>query len=390
LGGWILVFDFKIPSEFCGYTLVEKLGSGGQAAVYKAIDTSLDRTIALKTIFHPLLINNPEVYKLFQSEARLAARLNHQNIVHINKFSECDGVPFIDMDLLPGSLADRIDKSGRMEFETAVEIALQVCGALDHAHPFMVHRDIKPENILIDADGMAKVSDFGLARILTEASVAHQSNTGHGTLAYMAPELWVSHKITKSVDIYALGVTLFEMIAGKTPFEGPTELMFQEQHRNSEVPSFPEEIRIPSAIFGVVKKAMAKSPQERYLSAQEMADALNDAIKRRPHRSIPAEEPIDESMLKSIQLEVEAGRKGAPLAFPPEIDTSFEMVQEINAVSPSIKVMGIGGGGSNAVSRMFKDKLPGIEYFSVNTDSQHLFRCDVSYPPTTGQVATPN
>lgn len=207
------------------YEIIEELGRGGFGIVYKARDLSLGRTIALK-VLHPQLAADVDFVERFRKEARNLAVLEHPNIVPIYDFGEVEGRYYIAMRYLSGgSLAVRIKQSAGIAYEEALQMLEQVGAGLSYAHGRgMIHRDIKPANILFDQNGVAVVTDFGLARVaqMTSSSSSSLGSGGVGTPYYRAPEIWRGEKATPAADQYSLVCVLVEMLTGKVLFDGET------------------------------------------------------------------------------------------------------------------------------------------------------------------------
>ncbi|MEW6188710.1 MAG: Stk1 family PASTA domain-containing Ser/Thr kinase [Actinomycetota bacterium] len=256
------------------YEIIEKIGSGGMADVYKAYDEVLHRTVALK-ILHPQFAQEENFVARFRREAQAAAGLNHPNIVNVHDWGSEDGTYFIVMEYLEGrNLKQIIADRGSLPFDIAVDIARQVCSALRFAHKHdIIHRDIKPHNIIITTEGEVKVTDFGIARAGT--STMTQTGTILGTAHYISPEQAHGAPATIASDIYSLGVVLFEMLTGKAPFEGESPVAIALKHAHESPPS-PRSINpdIPESLEAVVLKALSKHPSDRYQSAQEMREDL--------------------------------------------------------------------------------------------------------------------
>ena len=201
------------------YENLEWIATGGQGTVYRAQDTTLDRIVAVKVINQPVSAD-PEYLYALQREARLAAGLDHANITTVYDFQVEDGIAFIVMEYVPDALDRHIRGGRRLPWRRAIEIAQQTARAMQHAHDRgVVHRDIKPQNILLREDGTVAVSDFGIARALA-SSTSTVSGRVMGMPAYMAPEQWASASLDGRSNQYALGVVLYEMLVGTSPFQG--------------------------------------------------------------------------------------------------------------------------------------------------------------------------
>ena len=257
------------------YRILEKLGEGGMGMVYRAQDLRLDRTVALKFL-PPELTRDPEARKRFIQEAKTASALDHNNICTIHEIDEGeDEQVFIAMACYEGeSLKDKI-KRGPLEEREVLDIALQVGGGLEKAHKkSIIHRDIKPANIMVTSEGVAKILDFGLAKIKGEARLT-RTGTTVGTVAYMSPEQAQGEGIDQRTDIWSLGVVLYEMLTGQLPFEGKQEgsLVYAIVHRSPR-PMRKLEPQVRPELERVVGKALEKKPSDRYQSMGEFLEDL--------------------------------------------------------------------------------------------------------------------
>jgi serine/threonine protein kinase len=263
------------------YEIIEKVGGGGMALVYKAKCRLLNRYVAVK-ILRPEFINDEEFVDKFKRESQAAASLSHPNIVNIYDVgNDEDGIYYIVMEYVKGKTLKQIIRDrGVLEPKDAIYIAKQIALALQHAHSnHIVHRDIKPHNILITEDGRAKVADFGIARAVTSSTV---TNTGNviGSVHYFSPEQARGGYVDKKSDLYSLGVVLYEMITGKVPFEGESPISIALKHINEAVtpPSLLNR-NTPKALEDIILKALQKDTIKRYNNAEEMLNDLNQAAK---------------------------------------------------------------------------------------------------------------
>jgi hypothetical protein len=261
------------------YRLEEKIGSGGMSSVYRAFDPMLERWVAIK-LMHRDISNDPDQLERFRREARAVAQLNHPHVVTVIDAGEDDGAPYIVFEYVEGeTLKDRIRRLGRLPVSEAVAYAIEIGRALESAHANrLVHRDVKPQNVLIDGDGRAKVTDFGIARSL-EAQGLTATGRVLGTTDYVSPEQALGHEVTGQSDIYSLGIVLYEMLTGETPFKADTQVAVAMKHVREPLPDVqrrrPE---ISAALASVVEHATAKETQNRYQSVSQMVHDLEEVL----------------------------------------------------------------------------------------------------------------
>jgi serine/threonine-protein kinase len=266
------------PRRIATYTLLEPIGHGGMAVVYRARQDSLERTVAVK-ILSENLAASPEFMERFRREARTAANLRHPNVITVFDFGEDErGVPYLVLEYVEGpTLADLMDSG--LDDSRIPGLFDQIAAGLDYAHARgVIHRDIKPGNVLLTDDGRAVLADFGLAWLLEGT---HLTLTGGviGTPEYMAPEQATGDPIDHRADVYALGVVLYEMLVGSRPFVAETPIAVLLQHLQDAPPSVLEaRPDLPPAVGDVIARALAKDPDERYGSAGELARAFREAF----------------------------------------------------------------------------------------------------------------
>jgi serine/threonine-protein kinase len=261
------------------YRLEAKLGSGGMSTVYLARDQTLDRQVAVK-VMHREMSEQADQLERFRQEARAVAKLSHPNVVSVIDAGEDGGHPYIVFEYVEGeTLKQRVNRSGALDPQEAIAYAIEIARGLSVAHARkMVHRDIKPQNILIDAEGRAKLTDFGISRQLEQDGM---TVTGRvlGTTDYVAPEQAMGRPVDPRSDVYSLGVVLYEMLVGQVPFEADSQVGVAMKHVNEELPDVqrrrPE---VSAAVALVVERATAKDPAERYQHVGEMIDDLSTAL----------------------------------------------------------------------------------------------------------------
>ena len=272
-----------IGKQFGPYAIQALLGSGGMGHVYRGFDQSLERPVAIKVLTEAAAAQ-PGLAERFRQEARLIARLQHPHIVQVYAFGEEDGITYMVEQLLPGpTLGERLKelatRGERFSREQILAITAQLAGALDAAHAAgIIHRDLKPANALWNANGELVLTDFGIARqVLTDMKYT-QTGMIIGTPHYLSPEQAKGLTVTPASDIYSFGVVLYELIAGKVPFEGETPMTVVLEHIQSPPPSLaPLRPELPPAVDAVVQRALAKEPSERFASAGAVAQALEQA-----------------------------------------------------------------------------------------------------------------
>lgn len=279
------------------YQIVERLGRGGMADVYKAFHPGLAVYRAIKVI-RPEFASEEGFTDRFQREAQAVASMRHPNIVQMHDFGTQDNLYYMVMEFIDGTdLKHHIAERGAIRpFGDALRIVEQIASALNYAHGRgVVHRDIKPANIMLDREGRAILTDFGIARMVAAQERLTQTGISMGTPAYMAPEQIEAHEAGASADIYSLGVILYEMLTGRVPFDADTPLAVLLKVMSEPVPP-PRQVApdIPENLQAAILKATAKDPAQRYATAQAFADALVQSVSTDPHvvASIPVDTPL--------------------------------------------------------------------------------------------------
>ena len=294
------------------YRLDSKLGSGGMSTVYLARDETLERSVAVK-VLHAAISDQPDQLERFRREARSVAQLSHPNVVAVIDAGEDAGHPYIVFEFVDGeTLKQRIDRLGRLPVDEAAAYAIEIGRGLAAAHARMlVHRDVKPQNVLIDREGRAKVTDFGIALSLESDGL---TKTGRvlGTTDYVSPEQAMGHDVDARSDIYSLGILLYEMLTGRVPFEAETLVGVAMKHVNEPMPDVqvarPE---VSSVLAAVIERSTQKDPNDRYADMAAMLGQLEGA------------------------LDVEVSRAGGPHG---EATTVIESVPQRRRLAPGRKV----------------------------------------------------
>lgn len=261
------------------YRIVEQLGVGGMATVFKAYHATMDRYVAVK-VLPQHLARDPNFRARFEREARTIARLEHRHILPVHEYGESDGIPYLVMRYTDGGTLSDLIASGQVSLEHGAELVAQVGDALGYAHrQGVVHRDIKPANVLIGRDGAALLSDFGIAKMYEDTMHLTGEGVMIGTPFYMAPEQVQGRPADARSDIYALGVILYEVLAGRRPFVAETPLAVALMHVHEPLPP-PRALRpdLPEVFERIILRAMAKNPEDRFQTADEMAAAIRSAL----------------------------------------------------------------------------------------------------------------
>src|ERR671925_1547768 len=261
------------------YRLEARLGSGGMSTVYLARDQTLERPVAAK-VMHREISDQPDQLERFRREARTVAKLSHPNVVAVIDAGEDGGYPYIVFEYVDGeTLKQRIERLGGLPLDESAAYAIEIARGLGTAHlRRLVHRDVKPQNVLIDAEGRAKVTDFGIARSLEAKSLTAPGRV-LGTTDYVSPEQALGHEVTEQSDIYSLGIVLYEMLTGEVPFQADTQVAVAMKHVREPLPDVqrrrPE---ISAALAAVVERATAKETRNRYATVGALVHDLEEVL----------------------------------------------------------------------------------------------------------------
>lgn len=317
--------DPYIGRELDGYKILEMLGRGGMARVYRALDVKLKRFAAVKIIDPD--VRDPRKYQLrFDREARAIAKLKHPNIVSIYRFNEVRGVYYMAMEYVDGAdlrwvLKDYRREDQTMDWRTVAQIIRQIASALDYAHENgVIHRDIKPSNIMIARDGNAILTDFGLVLMASEGTIGEIFGSPH----YIAPEQAVnSANAGTQTDLYSLGVVLYEMLTGDVPYNEGSAMEIAMSHMSAKLPDPVErKPELPLAFKPVIEKALAKETKDRYQTGAEFSKALDDAL-----RYVLKQQPIPTDSISRPELRIQ--ERLQPLSPPAEDSDDI-----VNTISP--------------------------------------------------------
>ena len=291
------------------YRLLELVGSGGMAVVYRAIDLLLQREVAIK-ILREDYASDPAFLARFQREAQAAARLHHPNIVTVYDVGQDGACHYIVMESVNGQdLKTLIREAGRLPVNQALDIAIQICAGAGHAHRAgVIHCDIKPQNVLLTQEGIAKVTDFGIARALSELELT-QAETVWGSPLYFSPEQAAGDPPSPASDVYSIGVILYEMLAGSPPFQAENATALALMHMRQDPPPLSaQNPQVGSQLETIVRKVLAKEPAARYRTAEQLAHVLQEYRTQGDQRTgwqpaAPAPVPVAESMAPPVESE---------------------------------------------------------------------------------------
>lgn len=282
------------------YEIIERIGAGGMAIVYKAKDLLLNRVVTIK-VLREQFASDEDFVRRFRREAQSAASLSHPNIVSIYDVGKDGDTEYIVMEYVEGqNLKELIRNYAPLSSEQSINLAMQIAQAIRHAHEHnIIHRDIKPHNILVTADGRLKVTDFGIARAVSAATMTHTGDIV-GSVHYLSPEQAKGVQTNEQSDLYSLGIILYELLTGKVPYDGETPIAIALKHLQEQpVPPSKLNPRISQELENVILRAIAKSPEQRYKTAVEMLEDLTHVQNGQPIRKVelPYEEDLESTRI---------------------------------------------------------------------------------------------
>jgi serine/threonine protein kinase len=330
------------------YQLIEELGSGGMAEVFRARDLMLDRYVAIK-ILRKDFSGIPDFQNHFRQEARAAANLSHPNIVTVHDFGFADDLLFIVMEYIPGKdLKNLLRQRGRFSVEQGIPLIIQACAGIGYAHRSgLVHCDIKPHNMLVAPDGRLKVTDFGIARALATITPGERTNVVWGSPLYFAPEQAQGEAPSPASDVYSLGVVLYEVLSGTPPFTASTPDELARLHISARPIPIREYIPdIPRALEEIVMKVLSKEPAARYRTADQLGRVLQ---KFGTQANLPAPAPAPQVSNKppiqerssTVRAESVATRYVTPKLAPAEVPELDPVVDDIDWVSVGLGMLAV-------------------------------------------------
>ncbi|HEX7556111.1 MAG TPA: protein kinase [Leptolinea sp.] len=320
------------------YQLLQTLGSGGTAVVYRARDLMLERQVAIK-VLRPAFGKDESFRERFRQEARAAANISHPNIVTVHDFGLDNDRLFIVMEFVPGTdLKTMIRQHGPFSLEEGIPLILQACAGLGHAHRSgIVHCDVKPHNMLVTPEGQLKVTDFGIARALAGIHPDEKSDVVWGSPQYFSPEQASGAAPSPASDVYSLGVVLYEMLTGRLPLNADTATELARMHRD-EPPVPPRKIKpdIPPALERILLKVLSKEPAARYRTADQFGQVLS-TFGRAPD---PAEPPVqnDVSMVSVSRTSTEYQADAVPNVLS---EAEINEIPEIDWVAVSLGLLAV-------------------------------------------------
>lgn len=319
------------------YELIAQQGSGGMSVIYKAIDRSLGRTVAVK-ILRPSLTQDPAFLDKFQQEARSVAKMSHPNIVTVHDVGSDGPTHYIVMEMIEGQdLKKLIKTQGALPYPKALDYAIQICDGLGYAHRSrLVHADVKPQNILITKEGVVKVTDFGIAQAYTDTMPQARAEVVWGSPHYFAPEQARGEKPSPASDVYSIGIVMFEMFTGHLPYVGTSQRELAMAHIQSDVPKAKDvNPSVPDEISKIIQKVMSKRPTDRYSQADQLGHILKSVQDRTRSASAntiqtPPAPPTVERQ-PAVPKNIPSAPASRPPNVPPRVPVSGEETHKYSA-----------------------------------------------------------
>lgn len=310
------------------YEIIKTIGEGGMANVYLANDTILERNVAIK-VLRGDLSNDEKFIRRFKREALSVSNLSHPNIVEVYDVGEEDGNYYIVMEYIDGkTLKQLLQKRGALTLTEVLDIMSQLADGLSHAHEaYIIHRDIKPQNIMIEDNGLIKITDFGIATAINSTQLT-QTNSVMGSVHYLPPEQASGKGSTIKSDIYSLGILMYELLAGSVPFKGDNAVEIALKHMKEKVPSIRKQNpTIPQSVENIIIKATAKNPKNRYESVRDMYADLQTAMDRQNDKRLVYEYPENDleetKVIPTVSKEPKVSVVDKPAEKEEELDNSF-------------------------------------------------------------------
>lgn len=348
--------------EIPGYRLLRQLGRGGMATVYLAVQESVDREVALK-IMSPALLADPNFGERFLREAKIAARLHHRHVVGIHDVGRAGDYHYIAMEYLGGGAVLAKDGSTR-EPAFALRVTREIAGALGYAQEKgFVHRDVKPDNILLRDDGSAALTDFGIARALDSTLRMTKTGAVVGTPHYMSPEQARGKPVDGRSDLYALGIVLYEMLVGRVPYQADDSLAIGIMHITQPVPVLPDAIVTLQPLIG---RLLAKQPEDRYQTGQEVAVAIAEIERRMANGALPELDHAQPALRRDTPLESFRAIESSP---PPPAAIGAERAEpSLGRIDQLVAALGddsVRAGRSNGNARVQRKRAPRNGLFAI-------------------------
>lgn len=323
------------------YEIIKTIGEGGMANVYLANDTILERNVAIK-VLRGDLSTDEKFIRRFKREALSVSNLSHPNIVEVYDVGEEEGNYYIVMEYIDGkTLKQQLQKRGALTLTEVIDIMSQLADGLAHAHEaYIIHRDIKPQNIMIEDNGLIKITDFGIATAINSTQLT-QTNSVMGSVHYLPPEQASGKGSTIKSDIYSLGILMYELITGAVPFKGDTAVEIALKHMKEKIPSIRKQNpTIPQSIENIILKATAKNPKNRYDSVRDMYKDLSTAMERQNEKRLVYEYPENDleetKVITPVPKEPKKEVVDKPREKKEEMDNSFIEEKESNSKLPII------------------------------------------------------